>query len=589
MTATIDEILAKQKEEMPKRDLLNVIAEVAPINKEERTVRVAFSSEKPVARWFGNEVLSHDVDDVDLTRLLAGAPVLVNHNMDDQVGVIESAQIDPDRVGRAVLRFGNSQRASEVFQDVIDGIRQKISFMYSVGEYSQSEDDPETFIGRKWTPAEISVVSVPADISVGVGRSLEIKETKQESITMTVEDKQPQIDVDAVRGEAVKAEQKRVADILAVGKRYNLTDQAVDFASTGKSVDEFREIAMEEMSKRQPEAPKSELDMSEKEVKSYSLMRAINALISNDWSQAGLEREASIAVADNLGKNARGFYVPFDVQTRAQNTQTLTAGGALVGTDHLGGSFIDLLRANSVVMGLGANMITAQGNIDIPKQTSASTAYWVGEGQNVTDSEATFGTVQLSPRTVGVAVPITRRMQLQSDPSIDALISNDIARVMSLAIDDAILEGDGVNKPLGITGVTGVATSTIASAGAPTWAELVEFETDVDTSNALTGNLAYVTTPAVKGTLKITTKDSGSGLFLLDGGLANGYPVATTSQLTANRIIFGNFSDVIVANFGILDIMQDKSTNVASGGTVIRAFQDLDSAVRHAESFCINA
>lgn len=589
-TPTVDQILAQQKTDVPVRDMLSIVASVAPVNREQRTVAVAFSSEEPVERWFGREVLSHDIDSVDLTRLINGAPVLVNHDMDDQIGVVESARIDPDRVGRAVLRFGNSQRAQEVFQDIIDGIRQKVSFMYSVGEYEVSPDDAGTFIGRSWSPMEISIVSVPADNTVGVGRSFTFntKEVKPKMSDNTVPSEA--VDLDALRAEAIKTEQKRVADILAVGSRYELTQDAVEFAQTGKSVDEFREIAMEKMSARQSHSPKTNIDMTEKEVKSYSLMRAINAMITGDWSKAGLEREANIAVADKLGKDARGFYVPWQIQTRAQNTQTLAAGGALVATDYMAGSFIDLLRANSVVIGLGANMLTGlSGNVDIPKQIGASTAYWVGEGKDVTESETQFGTVQMFPRTLGVAVPITRRMQLQSDPSIDALISNDIARVMALAVDYAILEGDGVNKPLGIVNVSGVATSTIASAGSPTYAELVEFETDIDTSNALTGNLAYVTTPAVRGNLKTTAKDAGSGIFLLENGVANGYPVVTTTQLTANRIIFGNFSDVIIGNWGVLDIMQDKAANAASGGTVIRAFQDMDSAVRHSESFCINA
>ena len=591
MTATIDEILEKQKEATPTREMMNVIAQVAPIDGERRTVQVAFSSEEPVERWFGKEVLSHDIDAVDMTRLLSGAPVLINHDMDDQVGVVESAHIDPDRVGRAVLRFGQSQRAREVFQDIQDGIRQKVSFMYSVGEYTQSDDDPEIFVGRKWQPLEISVVSIPADNTVGVGRSLDIKpEPKIEVSNMTEEVKTPAVDVEQLRNEAVKSEQKRVADILKVGARYDLNQEAIEFAQSGKSVDEFREIAMEAMSKRQAPAPKTEIDMTSKEVKEYSLMRAINALANKDWSKAGLEREASIAIADKLGKDARGFYVPLNIQKRAQNTQTMTAGGALVATDYMGGSLIELLRANSVVMGLGANMMSGLvGNVDIPKHTGASTAYWIAEGADGTDSEVSLGMVTLSPKTVAVAVPMTRRLMMQSDPSIDALVTSDIARVMALAIDYAILEGDGVNKPLGVVNVTGVSTSTIASAGSPTYAELVEFETDIDTSNALTGNLAYVTTPAVKGNLKTTAKDSGSGIFLLDGGVANGYPVATSTQLTANRIIFGNFSDVIIGNWGVLDIGMDESTLSASGGKVIRAFQDVDSAVRHAESFCINA
>ena len=188
----IDEIMKKQAEARPTRDIFNAVMSVAPADTDSRTVNVAFSSEEPVERWFGKEILNHDANSVDLSRLLSGAPVLVNHDTNDQVGVVESAHIDPDRRGRAVLRFGKSQRATDIFNDIRDGIRQKISFMYEVKEYVQSEDDPETFIGMKWMPLEISSVSIPADDTVGVGRSLEIK-PNIEVVKMTEEVKAPRL------------------------------------------------------------------------------------------------------------------------------------------------------------------------------------------------------------------------------------------------------------------------------------------------------------------------------------------------------------------------------------------------------------
>ena len=592
---TVKEILAKQKSEQFTREVVFATDNIQTIDNDTRTVTVAFSSEEPVDRWFGKEILDHDAMSVDLTRLTTGGPVLVGHDMDDQVGVVESAHIDADRRGRAVLRFGRSQRATDIFNDVVDEIRQKISVKYLVHEYIENVDTGE-FRATKWEPLEISIVSVPADNTVGVGRSVESKpeiKLKEEPVMDPVKDKDP-VDVEAIRAQATKdarsSEMKRTADISSIGARYGLEKDAAEFLLTDKSVEEFREIALDKVAERQIEVPKTHLDMEEKDVQSFSLMRAIQAMSSGDWSKAGLEREASIAIADKLGKDTRGFFVPWEIQGRAQNTQTLAAGGALVGTEHMGSSFIDLLRARSVVIGLGANMLTGLvGNVDIPKQTGGSTVYWLSEDEDGTDSEATFGTVALAPRTMGAAVPITRRMMKQSDPSIDALISGDIAIAMALALDDAILEGDGVKKPLGIANVTGVNTQSVSSGGAPTWAEIVGFESSVAADNALTGNMAYVTTPTVAGTMKVTAKDTGSGLFLNDGGMVNGYPVATTSQLTANEIIFGNFSDVVIGNWGVLEIIEDRSTKAASGGTVIRAFQDVDAAVRHAESFCVTA
>lgn len=588
MRLKIDDLIGQSQT----REILFATDNITTWDADKRTVNVAFSSESPVERWFGNEILSHNPDSVDLSRLMSGAPVLVGHDADDQVGVVESAHIDPDHRGRAILRFGQSQRSKEIYQDIVDGIRQKISVGYIVNEYTPDENG--NVVATKWQPIEISTVSIPADDSVGVGRSINLN-FKESS--MTDKTTEPAIDVKEIEKQAqrsaIETERKRVSAIADFAERHQLHDLGKRFANEGKSVEEFREAAFVELEKRYQEraaSPVTKIDMTANEVKEYSLMRAVNAMATGNWKGAELEQEAHQAVEDRLGRSARGIYVPWEVQIRAQATSTQAAGGALVGTEHRSGSFIELLRANSVVIGLGANVIGGLvGNVEIPKQTSATTAYWVGEGGDVTNSQAAFGTVALAPRTVGVATPVTRRLMLQSDPSIDALLMNDMAIQMALAIDYAILEGDGVNRPLGVVNVTGVATSTIASAGSPTYAELVEFETDVDTSNALTGNLAYVTTPAVRGNLKITAKEAGSGIYLLENGLANGYPVATTSQLTANRIIFGNFADIVIGQWGVLDIMVDEANLAASGGKVLRAFQDMDSAVRHAESFCVNA
>lgn len=559
----------------------------------ERIITVAFSSEVPVERYFGNEILSHDVGAVDLSRLNDGAPLLLNHETEEQIGVVESASIDSDRVGRAVVRFSRSSMATDIWNDVMDGIRRKVSVGYIVTEYTAGSIAGE-FIATKWQPIEVSLVSIPADNSVGVGRNLEVNLKG-----IDVMQKEDVVDVVAIRElaakEAREQEMARVGEINKIAQRHGLVEMAVDFVNSGKSASEFSSAALEEVSARAKKnqarsIPATQLDMGTSEVKKYSMLKAIRALASGDWKNAGLELEASIAIADKLGKESRGFFVPYEIQTRAQNVTTGSAGGVLVPVELQMSSFVEMLRAKSVVMGLGARTLNGVvGNVDIPKQTSASTAYWVAEDGAATDSQAAFANIRLSPKTLANAVPITRRMLEQTDGSFDSLITMDIANVMALALDLAILEGDGTNKPLGITGTVGVNTQTVTTAGSPSWAELVGFETAIDADNALVGNLAYVTTPSVKGNLKVTKKDAGSGIYLLDGGVANGYQVATTTQISANRIIFGNFADVVIANWGVLDIMKDTATKASSGGIVLRAFQDVDAAIRNAQSFCINA
>src|SRR5690554_4511161 len=168
-----DEQLRKIKTEGLRRDM--VVGEVQAIDKENRTVELAFSSEAEVERWFGIEVLDHSEGAMRTERLEGGAAVLVNHDWDDQVGVVESVTVGADRRGRAVVRFGRGARASEVWQDVVDGIRRHVSVGYSIHKVEIEERSglPDLVRVTDWEPHKISIVSVPADVSVGVGRSAE--------------------------------------------------------------------------------------------------------------------------------------------------------------------------------------------------------------------------------------------------------------------------------------------------------------------------------------------------------------------------------------------------------------------------------
>lgn len=145
---------------------------------EERTLEFAFSSETAVERWFGDEVLSHDAGSADLSRLNDAAPLLWNHNRDEMIGVVEKAWMGSDKRGYAKVRFGTSARAEEILADVNAGIIRNVSFGYRINEMSEAKrDDKQVFTATSWSPLEISLVSIPADNSVGLGRS-ETEETR---------------------------------------------------------------------------------------------------------------------------------------------------------------------------------------------------------------------------------------------------------------------------------------------------------------------------------------------------------------------------------------------------------------------------
>jgi HK97 family phage major capsid protein len=588
------------------------------INEEERTVEIVFSTEMAVERNFGMEVLDHSPESVDLGRMAQRGPVLVDHNPEDHVGVVVESSIDSDRIGRAKVRFGRSARATEIFNDIIDGIRGAVSVGYRIFEMKREgvEEGLEHFRATSWQPLELSFVSVPADPNCQVGRSVEedaefaidiIDEVEKEthrSVQMTEEIKQeaPSVDVAAIRAEAQKAERKRVSVITELGAKFDANDMARDYVNSDKSTDSFREAILAKQERQETimkeSTPATDLGLSEKETRAYSLMNAIRAAESGNWKGAEFERECSLEIAERLGRDAQGFFVPFDIQratnsdfTRVTPPSNTVDQANLVGTDHLAGSFIEQLRNKSSVMSMGAKLLTGLvGNVDIPKQTAGSTFGWLAEDANATDSDLTIGQATLSPKTIGGAVPLTRRLMKQSSPDIENLVRSDLIAGAALAIDLGALSGSGAaGQPLGVRNAVGINTQAVVAAGAPTFAELVGFETAVLTDNALAGNLNYITTPAMQGYGKTTVLDAGSGRFIQEGGMINGYPVNVTNQAAANSILFGNFEDVLIGMWGVLDLSVDTATKAASGGLVLRAFQDVDVAVRHAESFCKNA
>jgi HK97 family phage prohead protease len=135
---------------------------------DERTMEFPFSSEYPVSRYFGNEVLSHDAGAADLSRLNDGAPLLFNHDPDRVIGVVERGWInDDDRRGYVSVRFSQNPFAQEVLRDVKDKVLRNVSFGYQINEMEHRED---SFVATNWNAHEISVVSIPADPTVGVGR-----------------------------------------------------------------------------------------------------------------------------------------------------------------------------------------------------------------------------------------------------------------------------------------------------------------------------------------------------------------------------------------------------------------------------------
>ena len=144
------------------------------------TLKFSFSSEKPVSRYAFDEVLDHSEESVDMTRLNASAPLLFNHNLDKPIGVVQRAWLS-DRKGYARIKWGTSQLAEEVRKDVESGILKSISVGYRINE-AEAEDKYGVMRATSWTPYELSVVTIPADHSIGIGRSITIEQKTNKKV-----------------------------------------------------------------------------------------------------------------------------------------------------------------------------------------------------------------------------------------------------------------------------------------------------------------------------------------------------------------------------------------------------------------------
>lgn len=584
------------------------------INVEARTVPLAFASELPYERWWGIEVLDCSATAMRANRLHSGANLLCDHDTRDVVGVVESVEIGVDKVVRAVVRFGKGERAEEVFQDVLDGIRRNVSVGYMIHKavLVETKDGVETYRVTDWEPFEVSLVSVPADPSVGVGRSFsvpvpqpanvastELPKHEEKTMTEAVVSAAPAVapaPTIQVESRNHAAEITRIAAGLPGG-----AELAMKSIQAGHTVEQFQEAAIRALSSKP--LPTADIGMTQREVQRYSILKVARALADpSGYKDAGFELECSRAVAEKMGRTAQGFFLPIDVSTKRDLVVgTPTAGGNLVATDLLMGSFIQLLRNAMVIDKLGTRFLTGLvGNVAIPKQTGGATIYWIAENTAPTESQQTIGQVTMSPKTAGGFTDIGRTLMNQTSLDVENFVMSDLATNLGLGIQAAAIAGTGAsNQPSGL--LTRVTPIVIGGANglAPTWQHMIDLETNVAIANADVGSMSYLTNAKVRGRLKSTQKFSGTnGMPVwVDGATpVNGYNAAVTNAVPSNltkgtanavcsAVIFGNFSDLMIGMWGTTDLIRDPYTNSTTGGVRIVALQDVDVNVRNVESF----
>lgn len=579
-------------------------------NDDKRTITVSVASETDdVTRYFMvdgemramREVLEMSPEAVDLSRYEAGAPVLFNHDRDKHIGVVERAWVGNDKRLYAEIRFSNSEMGREKYQDAKDGILRGVSPGYS---YSDKDVEFTTDAGRevarvkRWTPLELSMATIPADFTVGVGRTMdEPHNQERESITMP---EQPEaVDKAAIERGATEKERARLTNLNAIYE--SVREQGIfdvgaadlqKAIESGMEPDAFgRQCLNAETIKPRNEEPLTPGES--RDLKRFSLGRAIQ-LRAQGKALDGAEREFTDEWAKRYGQENEGsIVIPRPDQIRAMLATDFSAGGSTVPTSL--GQLVDKLDDTPVVERAGATVISGvSGNIALPRITGGTTAERTSEGSAPTSSELTTDDIKFSPNAYSVSTDYSKQLLLQSGIAIESYIQNDQGKRISLLKDKDCLIGTGASGQ--IKGVlaydSGSGINTVTFGGAPTWAKVVDFEAAIQSDNGDVSTMRWVTTPGVISKWKTTSKVSNDAMFIIGmDGMANGYEILRTNQISgsyANYVVFGAWDQMVIVYYGGREIVVDPYTVSNAGKVRITTLEHADMKLKHPESFAIS-
>jgi len=502
--------------------------------KESGEMELSISSDTPYERydWMNDEryleVLDHE-SGMDCQRLKAGAALLFNHDRDIQLGTISAPEM---RDGKCYVQAKLSAAAdvASYRTRIEEGILKDTSVGYSI-------TDEGTQIGTrdglpiykfKWAPHEASMVTIPADITVGVGRTREEEgkgelreividnilnapkqstQLNQSTMSTPATPTTPTVTIDPTseRNAAVaefKQRCKKIDDFVGGLANHpdwqrNVATLATKHKDGEARWDEFHEEALRAFPQPKAVAIAAPGEgMKQRDISNYSIIRAINGMVASTQGKKfdGLEREMSDEVAKKHDRtsNGLGFFVPHDVmvgghQRTLFSTGSFASAGALVETGPQGQSMIDLYRNKMHVVAMGARVLSGlQGTLAIPRQTGGATVAWLAEDATITASNQTVGQLTLTPHRLAAATAFSTQLLSQSSTDIENFVRGDLMTVLAVEKDRACLLGSGSSgEPLGIYNTPNIATTVdITATASITYAEAVQFETNVAAGNA---------------------------------------------------------------------------------------------------------
>jgi len=600
---------------------------------------ISFSSELPVLRdtWDGTyyEVLSHQAGDIDMSRAEDGLPALKSHVHELHFGSITGVTLDEvARKLRGMLGCSSIPLGQEQKTLVEEGHVRNVSVGYRVLEMWLIKKNEETGIptmGCRWMPLEVSTVPVPADHTVGFGRSQddggvhgdeanmvmvpvralatmggernmgnEVKGTETPGTPEVI----PEVRVvKKVETRNYGAEAAEIADMCAAN---GVGDRAAEWMRAQLTPGQVATKILEHVRTQPVTPPAAEVVdvVDKKDVSRYSFQRAIRMQTEmREGSRAnydGVEAEVHTELLKNRrGEDHGGILVPFRLEERILGTTEATGGATVVGTKIMP-EMIDMLQNTALVLQAGARFYPGLTSVvHFNKKTGVPTVTWMGENPaaGAPASEHALGYVQLSPKTLIGVVQIPRQLLVMSSLDQELEVRADLAIGHGLAVDLGALHGSGTDKqPVGIYSAADVQIK--AYGGVPSLTTLTDGAALLADANADLGSMSFMTTPLMAGVLKRTPEVSGYPTWIWDGtfrkGEMIGYPAAATNQLSKtlgagsdeHGLIFGNWNDLIVGMWGNdLEIVVDPYKYSDKGQIVITSYSMADSAIRRGQSF----
>jgi len=491
------------------------------VNESKRTVWLSIASEYPYERRWGVEILDHEKHSIRAERLHSGAPLLVGHDTGDVVGVIDDFEIAPDRKLRVLARFGNSARAQEIWQDVLDGIRRNASVGYMIHDLvlERQEEDVNTYRVTDWEPYEGSLVAVPADPSVGVGRSHGEQIMPEEHSTRSQDRRDTR-------------ESERVASLYKLGEMYR-NDGGADLArelikQPGADIETFRITLLERM-RTKPPRPFATAEPAENRMLYGQGARQI--LPKPKWFTGPDAEERAFA----SGMWLRGTYGNDEamrwcrergLEIKTMSTAVISQGGVLV-PDVLSGQIIDLSDTFGAFRKNGDSWPMSSDTLTVPRSTADPDCSFVGENEEIPEGEGTWDGIELIAKKIGTIVKLPSELMESAVINIADRVAFQLARAFAKKEDLCGFTGDGTSSFGGMRGFFNLLVDGSHDAGAIDAAATHDTFPEIDETDLATV-MAALPEYALEGAKWYC---SGTAFGLVFGKILQGLPGNTVSDV----------------------------------------------------------